>query len=577
MTLTFEQFKQLRANGLNPQQIAKFEEGYIPSDYGDQALTNDIIQAPKGLGERLGGRFGERVGEIKETFKQASEMKLTPAEVGLQTVGKGVGFVGDVIGEGLVSILRGIGKITPDFIEDPAKRAWAASLQTPGGQAAINAISQGADKYGEWKDTHPRLAKNIESLINISDIFPIGKSRKIVVEGMESLIEKGGKVLSKGKSLVKETGEYATAQATSLDRQTIKTIIDKPESVTKAQVEALDRSTVADKVLDAIDNRIDEVSDTGKKYQKFRDNKQIVTVPQQELKDTLARKYGLEVTDKGIGRTKYTPGEMKQGDIDAIEDFFELYDTDILDSHSFLEARRYAGSNIAKYEAGKSGISTKIGNEIYQYYNKYGHDQITGLQKLDEQFAPEIRELNLIKSDYLKPQKKWIDPNVPELKDNATNKIANLAGVGKDKALNRIEKLVPDIREDLNILKAIEDIKYSKGRTVGGYTRAIGTVAAVASGKPKLIVAAILASPSMAVEILKGYGKIKKINPGIVGQIVYKMKNGIKLDKSQLKMIEDAILYKTTGAQVAGKVIEDIPGQGNPESSPEQVPIIENQ
>lgn len=94
------------------------------------------------------------------------------AEGMLQIAGKvGAGAVLDLVGEGLVSAVRGISAITPDIIENPIKDATTAAahmfLNTEIGQKGLNAAKAGFEAWHEFSKESPRAARNIEAVVNI--------------------------------------------------------------------------------------------------------------------------------------------------------------------------------------------------------------------------------------------------------------------------------------------------------------------------------------------------------------------------------------------------------------------------
>ena len=168
---------------------------------------------------------------------------------------------------------------------------------------------------------------------------------------------------------------------------------------------------------------------------------------------------------------------------------------------------------------------------------------------LDAKFAPERALLSKIK--------KTIFNADGSIKDNAVSKIATLTGKGKEMALERMEKIIPGIREDLNILKAIEDIEYAKGQKVGTYMRTglgVGT-GAVAGGPIGAIVGAVITSPQVGVSLLRTYGKLKNISKGKIDGMIDKMKSGKKLLDNEAKLMNEAI---DNAAKKAGERMKNI-------------------
>jgi len=509
---------------------------------------------PKGFFERVGARFGERKGELGETFRQTVAGEIDPASTGIQTVGKTIGFAGDIVGEGLVSLLRGVSKLTPDVIEDPIKQKAVDLLNTDEGEQALAAIQKGFDAWEGFKGEHPTAAKNLESIINITDILPIGRARKAVTElaetGLEKVAKVGVKTLGKTKESVKGVVGYGAAQVTGLNPRTIKTVVDNPAQVTDAVKKSLDRSTVAHKAQNAIDDRLDELSATGKEYNIIRETPGQITVPQKPLKEMLKSEYGINFVKNKVQVTKETV-PLKAGDRKALNDFFGVFgDTESISHNAFLNARKSL-DNMARWDVDKSDVSQKISKEIRKYYDDIGKEGVPGLRELDAKFAPEVKLLSKVKKEYLTAD--------GELKDNALGKIANLTNRGNEQVLARLEKIVPGISEDINILKALEDVEYAAGQKVGTYQRAAVAIGAATTGNIPLVIGSVVASPKIAVDILKTYGRSKQGlgNIKIINNILRAFNRGKKLTADEADIVKKALLWKATGIQAPAQVLKE--------------------
>ena len=131
-------------------------------------------------------------------FAEQSQGKQTPFESGLQLLGQSAGFVFDIGGEAIKSVIDKI----PDAIKNPAVELGKSVLSSPLGQTGIKAISMGENAYKDWKSVNPRAARDLESVINIATLLPVGGAAKTV--GKEALsitgelAGKGANVLEKG-------------------------------------------------------------------------------------------------------------------------------------------------------------------------------------------------------------------------------------------------------------------------------------------------------------------------------------------------------------------------------------------
>lgn len=126
----------------------------------------------------------------------------------LQTAGSGAGLAQDIISE--------VGKSAYDtFVPDVAKNAIKSTgvsiLNTDIGKAGIEAIGKGMEAYQSWAKEHPEASGNLESVLNISALLPIGKAvevgGKAAIDTAETGINAAKNIVSKGKELISGTKE----------------------------------------------------------------------------------------------------------------------------------------------------------------------------------------------------------------------------------------------------------------------------------------------------------------------------------------------------------------------------------
>jgi hypothetical protein len=516
MALTVEQIKQIRQNvGLDRMQenYAKEQQKLgVESDLvlrlrgiaAEEKRKKDLeisrqyeapigpeVQPKKpGFLEELGSSIKSRAGEIKETWQETVRGDITPAETGLQTVGKTFGLAGDILGQVLIS---GIKAITPDIIEDKVKQAGIKALQSESGQKAVEALSLGIDKYEEWKKENPRIAKNIESVVDIAQFAPVARGAKITeksVIGATKIAEKvTSPVIRAGEGITK----FSIAQASGLSNDTIKILITNPKGVSTAMKEGLDRVNMGNIVKEALEKKIKDVGLEGAEYQVIRELPKTVQIPENTITKVLD-KFKLTFDKKGKLKITKESIPMKSGDISALEDFLNMFSGEKeLSSNAFLNARKTL-DDMAKWETGKSDASTALSKELRKAFDDLGKKQIPELAELDAKFAPEKQILNELKKDLMSKGK---------IKDNFYSIIAGMTRKGK---LQRLKELVPDIEENVKILNALEDIEYAKGQKVGAYIRGGILGGGVVSGNIPLVIAGLLAYPGSMKTILINYG-----------------------------------------------------------------------
>ena len=156
---------KVETNGTN------LPEGFV-LDPPTVETDTDAPTEERGFLERLGEDIESREAILAEINRANEAGEQTLPESVLQALGKvGFGVMLDVIGEGLISGIRGLSEITPDFIEDPivdaVSQAGNAFLETDIGKAGLEAIQKGFASYNEFASENPRAARNIEAVIDV--------------------------------------------------------------------------------------------------------------------------------------------------------------------------------------------------------------------------------------------------------------------------------------------------------------------------------------------------------------------------------------------------------------------------
>lgn len=410
----------------------------------------------------------------------------------LKTVGGIVGGAGSKILESTVG--KGIEKIT------------GQPIQKTDTQVFDNFTTALKQRYG-----------SLEALQKTATEDPLGFGADVlsVLEGGAGLVGKTQQ-LNKGLSTVSNivtkpisktagaisdvtsaTTKFGISQATGLNPETISEVIKNPQKFKNINPEL--RVETAKQVKSALDTRAKELSETGKGYDVIRNSTDIVTIPENTIK-TVLEKYGVKLDENNKIITSPESRPLSQTDKASLQNFIDNYGSEkVLSSNAFLNTRE-ALSNLAKYEQGKTNLSTQISRDLRATYDDLGKTQIKGLKELDTEFAPEKQLISQIKKDIIAPD--------GTLKDGAISKIANITGKGKEKVLERIKQVVPDIEERVNLIKAVEDIERTSGIKVGTYTRAGAGLVGLSTGNIPIIIGAILAQPQIAVPLLKGAGYV---------------------------------------------------------------------
>lgn len=180
--------------------------------YGQAGLDAVKVKKQEGFFANIKQKFNERV-------EKGSEAIAADQNIGskiLQTVGQGAGFIGDVAFEGVKAV-------TPEFIEKPVGEAVKAIGQTEPVQNVV-------EKVTAWAEQNPEAAKNLQAIVDIGSLIPIGKGAQVgaqavktgtvkAVEKAAPIIAKAGGIVDTGVDIAKGVKDVAGATA-----QTVKTI-----------------------------------------------------------------------------------------------------------------------------------------------------------------------------------------------------------------------------------------------------------------------------------------------------------------------------------------------------------------
>lgn len=508
--LSFEQYEKLKAQGLDDTQIQQLSEKYgysMPKENILASAAKTLVGKPVARATELIGRtgiLGENIQRGYQAMADEGEGVLAKTPFGTMNIEAQKSF-----GDG------GGRQIAADALDSTA-------YLTPikGGKIAKTALGVGSGYAAD-------VSNNLRDGEQGADIFKPGFG---AVGG--AIFPNLGSFASGLKKGSSKATKYVTAQLTGLNPDTVTTLITRPNEVTKAQRAVLSRHTVAQRVADSFQNKLDELSATGKGYQTIRNTGGSVDVPPDTIKNVLS-KYGIDVQNGKLVRTAESV-PMKPGDIDDIERFIVEYGSETkLSSNAFLNARQ-AIDNMKAFNPNKSGVSKKIAAELRKAYDTIGKSKIKGLTELDGTYSKQ--------RTFVEKAQKYLFDKDGNLTDSAINRIANATGKGKDRILERLEDLHPGITQQLQILKTLEDIEATGGQKVGTYMKALAP-GALSGNVPLMIAGMFAASPSISVPIIKTYGRMNGFSGEVIEKVTEKLLTGGKLNGSELMLVRKAILF----------------------------------
>jgi len=149
----------------------KFQPAEQPiSQPGEQPGQED------GFISNVSADIEKRIESGVQTGKEFLGGELSLQEAMLQEGGAVAGAALDVVGEGLASAGRGIKEITPEPVQKVVGAGFESLINAiPFKDEAIEALSSGTEGWRSFSESNPRIAKDIESVVNIGMILSPAK------------------------------------------------------------------------------------------------------------------------------------------------------------------------------------------------------------------------------------------------------------------------------------------------------------------------------------------------------------------------------------------------------------------
>lgn len=293
-----------------------------------------------------------------------------------------------------------------------------------------------------------------------------------------------------------------------LPAETLADLVKNPQDYSKTAMEANSRGGLANELGNTIDNLEQTKSTTGAEYEGIRNSGAVANIPTESVIKTFADN-GLQVSKDAGGKwTIAAPTAdttLSTADVAHFKSFLDQFGSDKLDANQLLNARSKL-SEFSNYD-GKTNASTSLARDLRGTYDNIGKTQIPNLKALDEKMAPQIQQWKSIKKEFLTK-----DPATGdwELKPNTASKLANSLKAGKEPLVAKLEQIMPGITRKLEVLRNIESIEGKVGISAGNYVKAGAEVYGIASGNIPLAVGMIIAHPTVATQILRGFGFMTK-------------------------------------------------------------------
>lgn len=558
-------FIKTAATGLSAIEGTGQLLGSLPGGVTPQELQQVNQQIDK---TRNFGFLGSSAPVGQKALEQSARGETTPLQATLRGLGDVVG-TGLELGSYFAPVGLGEGAI--------AKGGEALAKPTLGALAKGGAVAGGLGSLGSSLQENQSLGKTLANTA-------VGTVTGGVLGAAVPAVGRGiGKVASGVGEAVKPGLKFAESQVFGLSPETMQTIRNFSEYFGKKATKSKNIEDVTNSVEQAFKNHVENTGELGKAYGKLRKSNQKIEIPlagekppsiklkngktvvstriQQNpggihsvIADAL-KKFGLKVSKDGEILAPTSKTKFRPEDIAVLQKFIDQYGRGrTLSTSEFLNIRQ-ALDVLAKYDTAKAGNVQNFARVLRQGYDVIGKERINGLRALDEKFAPEVSLMNEVRS-------RLYDKN-GNLKDSIPGYLMSLGSPSNFKKLQRLEKIVPGIGDDIRILRAINDIENAGGQKVGTYLRSIilggGGVASFMHGNFPLAIllgsaSAVAAAPENIVNMIVKYGEVTNAGRAFAEKIVGKMKAGKTLTTLEKQFVRSALTRARTTAQTGAAI-----------------------
>lgn len=336
------------------------------------------------LQERNQAAFGTDTGIVEAAGGFSSDSALGRFATGqqglgrtaLQVAGQGAGAFGDVGAAALQLGGKSLSAVTPDSIEKPivdtAKRTGVKILQSPAGQAGLAAIEKGMEVYGQWKEQNPADAADLEAVVNIGSMLPIGRvsqAGKQALSGVDDVAKGLGKAARESAEASVSRTLNPTTNATKATTQRIAgELVDRPLKETLS----LTRKGMAKKAGAAVEVAGEAIQEAGQIPGKTATS-ELVDFLQSQKQQFMAG--GKVVSEEGVKS------------IDEVTQIIAQYGEDI-PNETLRDIRKIFD---AEYFQGKKNIAKSTAETSKLSFKKQAADRIRGILA---EASPEVAKLN---------------------------------------------------------------------------------------------------------------------------------------------------------------------------------------
>lgn len=258
----------------------------------------------------------DKLSQRKQNIDNIILSDVNPVRGNLRAFGQLAGGVGDVFGAGIGAAASGINQLTGGTAGQSLQSGVQTILDTDIGKQGLELAKQGMEAYSAWKQANPGVAADLEAVVNIGSLIPIGKGGQLIgetavggtlagaVEGYKYLkttdpvayarILKQDIQAKIGRQTVEPTFESSAKRLTGATNRMESPVISYDKYISQA------KSAMADTKVDA------PISDVGSKIgdafkQVVKDRKAIGKIMGDELKTVGNLKVDISPAVKNFG------------------------------------------------------------------------------------------------------------------------------------------------------------------------------------------------------------------------------------------------------------------------------------
>lgn len=393
----------------------------------------------------------------------------------------------------------------------------------------------GLQKAGASAETIAKL----DELAKLSNPLTVAKAE--LQAGKLALWQAGNLVSWTGKKLWNLT-EFALWGVTGLQPETISQIFKRPEIIKSW----ITRESNAWKVLWALDSKLDELRNTSKWYEKV--DSFVWNIWVNEIQPSkILEKFDIKVIDGALDFSNSPIGDIANQN--AIRNAYNLINERLprIDSGKSIRNLRKALDDTINYKSEATDAAKSIVREMRANIDSVAKRDIPWLKEIDSKYAKDIKEFQDVKKMLFKAD--------GDMKENYLTTIAKLTEKWNKVKLEKIKKIIPDIEDDINALKALEDIEYAGWRTIWAYARwglqtwSVVLWATWALNPLAALWAFLITNPAVVTKIVQAAWYSART----VWSIAEKIKNWIKLTAQEAQIVSKAVKSQINEQALKGK------------------------